>query len=215
MNHAQGRITVANGVGNHAHGKEVVNLVDRAMLAQALLMDGIKPLDPALDFRGDSIFFQALANGVLQFLQEGLKFLALGNNGFLQFLVGLRLEVAKCKVFQFAANQAHPQAMRNRGVNIERLPRDALLFFGRKKTQRAHVVQAVGKLDHNDANVVDHGQEHLADVFGLAGFGSQKVQAADFRDAFDQTGDVRTKALDDPRRGNARVLDHIVQQGRA
>ena len=88
-------------------------------------------------------------------------------------------------------------------------------FSARKKTQRAHVVQAVGELHHDDANVVDHGQQHLADVFGLAGLGSQQVEAADFRDAFDQARDVRTEALDDARRGNARVLDHIVQQGGA
>ena len=34
--------------------------------------------------------------------------------------------------------------------------------------QRAHVVQAVGELDQDDADVVDHGQEHLAEVLGLA-----------------------------------------------
>jgi hypothetical protein len=85
-------------------------------------------------------------------------------------------------------------------VNIERLPRNALLFLGRKEAERAHVVQPVRKLHHNDANVVDHGEEHFADIFGLPGLGSEQVQAADFRNAFNQAGDIRTKPLHDSRR---------------
>ena len=157
-------------------------------------MNGIEPLDPALDFGGNSIFLQALANRVLQFRQKRLEFLPFGNDGILKLLVGLGLEVAERKVLEFSADQSHPQAVRDGSVNVERLARDALLLFGRKKPERAHVVQPVGELHHNDANVVDHGQQHLADVFGLARFGSQQVQPADFRDAFDQAGDVRDRS---------------------
>ena len=70
MDHAQRRVAVANRVGNHAHGQQIVNLVDRAMLAQAFLMNGIEPLDAAIDFGGDSIFLEPLANRVLQFRQK-------------------------------------------------------------------------------------------------------------------------------------------------
>jgi len=60
-------------------------------------------------------------------------------------------------------------------------------------------VQPVRKLHHNDANVVDHGEEHFADILSLPRLGSEQIQAADFRDAFDQAGDVRTKPLHDSR----------------
>jgi len=76
-------------------------------------------------------------------------------------------------------------------------------------------VQPVRKLHHDDANVVDHGQEHFPDIFGLPRLGSQQVQPVDFRNAFDQAGDVRAKPLHDARRGYACVLHHIVQQGGA
>jgi len=36
--------------------------------------------------------------------------------------------------------------------------------------QRAHVVQPVGKFDEHHADVVDHCQDHLADVFRLTFF---------------------------------------------
>src|SRR5207253_4400378 len=47
---------------------------------------------------------------------------------------------------------------------------DAPLLVRLQVLQRAHVVQAVGKLDQHDAHVRHHRQQHLADVLGLARF---------------------------------------------
>ena len=73
-------------------------------------------------------------------------------------------------------------------------------------------MQPVGQLHHDDAHVVHHGQQHLPDVFCLARFGSQEIQPVDFRDPFDERGDVRPESLGDALRGYARVLDHVVQE---
>ena len=212
MDHAERRVAVADGVRNHAHGQQVVNLIDRAVLAQTLLVNGIEALHAAVDFGGNSVFVEALANRVLQFREKSLEFFSFGDDGILQLLVSLGLEVAESNVLQLAADQTHSQAVRDRGINIERFAGDALLLFGREETERAHVVQPVGQLHHDDAHVVHHGQQHLPDVFSLARFGSQQVQPVDFRDAFDERGDVRPKALGDALRGDARVLDHVVQE---
>ena len=78
--------------------------------------------------------------------------------------------------------------------------------------ERAHVVQAVGELDEDDADVVDHGQHHLAQVFGLLLFAGGEVDFADLGDAFDDVGDLLAEFLadfDDRDRG---VFDRIVQQ---
>ena len=85
-------------------------------------------------------------------------------------------------------------------------------FSGERKFEGAHVVQPVGKFHHDDAHVVHHGQQHFPDVFGLARFGGEQVQPVDFRDPFDERGDVRAEALGDALRGDARVLDYVVQQ---
>ena len=85
-------------------------------------------------------------------------------------------------------------------------------FGGLEKFQRAHVVQAVGEFDQHDAHVVHHGQNHLADVFGLARFGRHHVQAADFGDAFDEMRDFGAEALVDARDGKLGVFDDVVQQ---
>ena len=42
-----------------------------------------------------------------------------------------------------------------------------LRLLGRHRVERAHVVQAVGELDQDDAHVARHRQQHLAEVLGL------------------------------------------------
>ena len=73
-------------------------------------------------------------------------------------------------------------------------------------------MQAVGQLDHHDANVVDHGEQHLADVFGLARFRGEQVEPADFGGAFHQTRDVRAEHFVNLRERNFGVFDDVVQQ---
>ena len=64
----------------------------------------------------------------------------------------------------------------------------ASLAFRLQVLQRAHVVQAVGQLDEDHAHVRHHGQQHLADVLGLAVFAVGELDLVDLGDAFD---DVR------------------------
>ncbi len=66
----------------------------------------------------------------------------------------------------------------------------------RQCVERAHVVQPVGELDDDDADVLGHGQEHLAHVLGLLllhGLGLPNL--AELRDAVDQARDVAAEAL--------------------
>ena len=83
---------------------------------------------------------------------------------------------------------------------------------GGEVLERAHVVQAIGQLDEHDADVVDHGEHHLAQVLGLLLFLGGEIDFADLGDAFDDVGDLLAEFLanvDDRDRG---VFDRIVQQ---
>jgi len=109
---AQGRVTVADRVGDHAHGKQVIDLVDSAMLAEAFLMNRIEPLDPALDFGRNPVFLQPLSNRILQIHQKRFELFSFRKRRFSEAPDRPRApEIAEGKIFEFAANQPHSQAM--------------------------------------------------------------------------------------------------------
>ena len=72
-------------------------------------------------------------------------------------------------------------------------------------------MQTVGELHHHHANIVDHGEQHLADVFGLAIFRSEQIELADFGDAFDQAGNIRAELLRNFLDGLFGVFDDVVE----
>ena len=75
-----------------------------------------------------------------------------------------------------------------RRINLLRLARNLLLPLRRQVLQRSHVVQPVGQLDEDHADVVHHGQHHLANALRLGFFARGKFDLADLGDALD---DVR------------------------
>ena len=121
-------------------------------------------------------------------------------------------EITKRKILQFAANQTHPQSVSDRRIYVQRFAGDALLLGRIQIVQRAHVVQAVGQFHHHHPNIVDHGQQHLADILGLARFRSEQVEPADFGGAFHQARHIRAEMFGDRLQRNFGVFDHIVQQ---
>ena len=86
----------------------------------------------------------------------------------------------------------------------------ALLF--RQVVQRPHVVEAVGELDEDDADVVHHRQEHLAEVLGLAFLARGEADGADLGDPLHDVGDLGAEELADPVDGGEGVLDDVVEQ---
>ena len=102
--------------------------------------------------------------------------------------------------------------MREGSVDVERLLGDALLLFGAQVLQRTHVVQAIGELDDDDADVGDHGEEHLADVLGLVVFAVGELDFVEFGDAFDDVCDLFAEAAGDLLRGDVGVFDGVVQK---
>src|SRR5216683_1547024 len=100
MDYAKRRIAVAYRVRNDAHGKQVVNLIDCAVLPQTLLVNGIQALHAAVHFGVNSVFLEPLANRVLQLREKYLELFSFGDDGILQLLVSLGLEVAERNVLE-------------------------------------------------------------------------------------------------------------------
>ena len=120
--------------------------------------------------------------------------------------------VLERQLLELVLDAAHAEAVGDRRVDVERLLRDAHALVVGHVLQRAHVVQAIGELDEDDADVVDHRQQHLAEVLRLALFGRRKRDGADLGHAFDDVRDVLAELLADLVRRGEGVLDHVVQQ---
>ena len=84
----------------------------------------------------------------------------------------------------------------------------------RHELQRAHVVQAVGELDQENADVVGDRQQQLAQVLGLLGLARHQLQPLQLGEALDQRADLVAEHLVDFGAGGLGILDGVVQQRR-
>ena len=71
---------------------------------------------------------------------------------------------------------------------------------------------AIGELDEDDADVVHHRQQHLAEVLRLAGLARGERDGPDLRDPLDDVGDLGAEQLLDAADGRQGVLDHVVEE---
>ena len=129
-----------------------------------------------------------------------------------QRFVGLRLEVAERQLLELVLHLAHPEAVGDRRVDVARLLRDLDAALLGQVAERPHVVQAVGELDEDDADVVDHRQQHLAEVLGLPLLARRERDGADLGHALDDVGDFGAEQLLDALDGRQRVFDDVVEE---
>ena len=72
-------------------------------------------------------------------------------------------------------------------------------------------MQAVGELHHDDADILDHRQHHLAEVFRLRLGLAFELDQGQLADAVDQLGDLFAELADHHLLRGAGVLDNVVQ----
>ena len=73
-------------------------------------------------------------------------------------------------------------------------------------------MEPVGELDQDDADVADHGEQHLAQVLGLLVLVGADRQLRDLGLALDDATHDGAEALLDLLEGDGRVLDRVVEQ---
>ena len=126
--------------------------------------------------------------------------------------VALRVQRGEREVFELLLQLLHAEAVRERGVDVERLGGDAGLLVGRPGGDRAHVVQPVGELDDEHAQVLGHRHEHLAHRGGLLGLLGVELQAVELGDAVHDLGDVVAEGPPHVVDRQLGVLHRVVQE---
>ncbi len=203
MHDPQRGVAIADFRHQHANGANVVDLAELQALLLHLSPDGIDvlgtPVDVGLD-AGRSQFVPELLHDVLDvlFAIEATLVQELGD-----LLVLLGLKVAEGQVLQLPLDMADAQAMGQRRVDVEDFAGDALALLVVGQLDGTDGTGAFGQLDQRDAHVIDHGHQHLAQVFHLR-LGAEHERfawvetGADRRHAkhaFDQLGHHRAETL--------------------
>ena len=123
--------------------------------------------------------------------------------------------VAEAEVFEFCLDAAQAEAVGDGREDIERFGRNLVLLRGQHGRERAHVVEAVGDFDEDDADVVAHHQQQLLEGLSLQRSLLAEDAARYFRHALHDVGNLGTEEVREVLVGIVCVLLHVVEQGSA
>ena len=125
------------------------------------------------------------------------------------------MKLGEGEILQLVLHLLHADALGQRRIDLHRLPRDAPALLGiLHEMQRPHVVQTVGQLHQQHADVLRHGQHQLAEILRLLGLVRLQLDARQLGDAVDQARDLLAEQLLDLLERGVGILDRVVQQRR-
>jgi hypothetical protein len=168
----------------------------------------------AFDAGGHDGFLECRLEGLSDLADEFLLVAACALQLALQYLVAIRVQRAEAQILELELYRIQSEPFGDGRVDLQRLARDAPPFHRRHHTQRSHVVHAVGQLDHDDADVAHHCQQHFAKALRLGFLAVLELDLIEFADAVDQLGYDLAEDRSDLSLGGGRVFDDIVQNGR-
>ncbi len=167
VDQSQGPVAGVGAVDDDAKAVHVDHFVQRDFLVLHLAIDAVQMLLPTLDAADDVGLLQGCLEGLGDLADEFLLIAA----GPLQFpfehLVAVGVQRPEAQVLELELHRVQAEALGDGGVDFQGLAGRAAALHRRHDAQGAHVVHAVGELDHDDADVAHHGQQHLAEAFGL------------------------------------------------
>ena len=123
------------------------------------------------------------------------------------------VEGVEAQVLELHAHAVHAQAHGDGGVDIQCFPGDAPGLGRLQYPQGAHIVESVGQLHQDDANIPGHGQGHFLEVLGLFFLEGLELHLGELADPVHQLGHGGPELLADGALGDAGVLYDIVQHG--
>ena len=162
MEHTQRAIAVFGGLGYHAKGVNVRQLLERNMAFLHLFPDRIRMLFTAGDFDIQPSLLHFPSNGLINLVDFNIGLFAdlfqtTGNR-----LICFGFQLFEREQLHFAHIFIHANPLSQRCIYIHRFLRDTTTFFGAfDKMQRPHIVQAIRKLDQKNADVIRNGQQEL------------------------------------------------------
>jgi hypothetical protein len=120
----------------------------------------------------------------------------------------------EAQVLELHAHGIHAQAHGDRRVDVQGLAGDAPRLGRRQHAEGAHVVQAVGELDEDDADIPGHGQGHFLEVLRLFFLQRVELNLRQLRHAVHEIGDSFPELFGDRLLVDPRIFDNVVEHRR-
>ena len=170
-------------------------------------------LGAAVDVIADLLGIQALRQFRDDQADALLTFSPLHADKVNDTVVSVRIEIFEGQILQLLLQGIHAEAVRQRGIDIQRFAGDGDLPVRRLVAESPHIVQPVCQLDQHDADIPRHGEDHLAQGFSLGFLPVRKVQFVQLGDAVHQVSDFFAEFGADGIECDAlAVLHRIVQE---
>ena len=134
------------------------------------------------------------------------------DEGVHELLVLDRVHVLETEVLEFGLELVQAEAVGEGDVNVERFLGNLLALLGPHVLHGAHVVDAVGNLDHDDPRVFGHGGNELAVGTGLLCGLARLLDGGNLRDRVHHEGGVLSEFLGNLLEGMRSVFHDVVEQ---
>ena len=103
------------------------------------------------------------------------------------------VEVLDTKIFKLLLDLLHTKAVCQGSVDLHRFKRSHTALVVGLDRKRTHIVQPIAKLDENNADILRHCEQHLAQIFDMLVLFILHLQRNDLSQSVYQNGDVLTK----------------------
>ena len=213
VDQAERAIAFLDRADDGAEGHDVGQLLEADMALGHLAPDRIGMLLAALDLGLDAVRLEMRLDAAADPLDEvAAAALVEPLEPLGDRFIGVGLELAKGEGLHLGHELVHADPLGERRVDVHRLAGDAAaLVRVLEVMERAHVVEPVGELDQQDADVVRHGEQELAQILGRALAFALRLDLGELGDAVDEAGDVLAEQFPDLGRRRQRVLDRVVE----
>ena len=215
VDHAQHVVAVGQLLDDDPGGADVIQLRKAEVLSVQLPVDAVDALEPGLYLALDAGLLQLFGNAGLGQVQKVREAVVLLLQIVRNLLVAHRVQDLQRPVLQLPLDPLHTQPVGQGGVDLHGLHGDVPLLLLPLELDGAHIVQAVGQLDHDDPDVLRHGDEHLAQVLHLLlflGGITGVLHLSQLGDAVHQNGHRLAEFLCHLVIAGVGVLDGVVKQ---
>ncbi len=196
-------ITIVDGGNQHPDGTDIVDLGKTDALAAHLLPDAVDVLGTPVNLSLDGFPLQLLAQCAYQLVDINLPIAPLFRQQPGDTLVLQRFQIPECQILQLPFEMAYAETVGQRGIDIDNLAGDAQPLFPVPVLDVADRTGTFRQLDQRHPNIVDNGNQHLADLGGLirgivsehfrAGVVAHTGDDSHLQHALDQRGHCRTE----------------------